>query len=223
MRSTSVSRCSPVCSQKSEKRPKVTHSLGRRAKDEHATVEDRFTAALDLASLAPDPQQVAEVTAMLLAWLERDEHLRLKIAAVNSLGDLGKGDKRVVPALIKALDHPSRPVHVGAAAALSKLGTDPDVAVAAMVTFLKKHKGDPEFVVSRGSVMLFLGDLGPHAAQAVPLILETVAHEREPRAVRTDAIRGLGSIGPAAKEAVAVLRKIMKKEKENMKDLFRPA
>src|SRR5260370_7877065 len=31
MRSTSVSRCSPVCSQKSEKRPKVTHSLGRRA------------------------------------------------------------------------------------------------------------------------------------------------------------------------------------------------
>src|SRR5260370_15010787 len=113
MRSTSVSRCSPVCSQKSEKRPKVTHSLGRRAKDEHATVEDRFTAALDLASLAPDPQQVAEVTPMLLAWLERDEHLRLKIAAVNSLGDLGKGDKRVVPALIKALDHPSRPVHVG--------------------------------------------------------------------------------------------------------------
>jgi HEAT repeat protein len=188
--------------------------LVRIIKDDKATVDDRYLAARDLGAFYPTPEQVDEVVPILLGWLAQEDRIELQSAAAGALGAFGSREKRAVPALMRALDHPHSSVHVSAAASLASLGKEPEMAVPAIMAFLKKHKGDPAYAEARSSVILFLGNFGAHAAPALGMILDTAKDKDEFRVVRQDAIRALGNMGTAAREVAPVLRDMMKREGE---------
>jgi HEAT repeat protein len=185
--------------------------LVRIIKDDKATVDDRYLAATDLGAFYPTPEQVDEVVPILLRWLAQEDCIELQTAAAMALGAFGRREKRAVPALIRALDHPRSSVHVAAAASLAILGKEPEIAVPAIMAFLKKHKGDPAYAEARSSVILFLADFG---APALGMILDTAKDKDEFLVVRRGAIRALGNMGTAAREVAPVLRDMMKREGE---------
>jgi len=139
-----------------------------------------------------------------------DPNPSVRGAAAAALGRIGVDGDRVVPALIDLLedsegyefaisDHTSgwRQVAEDAAGALALYKRKESVAP------LMKALRNPDLKSTRLALMATLGDHGPAAADAVPLLLDGI------RSGYSDAGVALIKVGPAAKSVIAPLRELL--------------
>ena len=93
------------------------------------------------------------------------------------------------------------------------VGTVPADAVPNLIKLLES-KDEPSY--TRNDAAVALGNAGPAAADAVPLLIEACRDDTEPE-VRETAIWALGRIGPAAKPAVPELIRALKDESTSIR------
>jgi HEAT repeat protein len=164
-------------------------------KDEDPHV--RIAAAEALGSIGRTGLCTGAVVPTLVAAL-RHEDLHVRVAAAEALGSFGPGAKDAVSALVKALEDEGGWFGEEAATALIAIGGE---AVAKetpqLVEILKRM--DHSFP----AVATVIGSLGAGAKEAVPVLMEALAHES--LLVQTRATIAIRDLGPAAEEAVAVL------------------
>jgi len=93
-----------------------------------------------------------------------------RVQAINDLGSLGPRAKTAVPALLQALDRKDDMLCGPAAAALVKIQAEPDQVIPALIGCLLDREGR-----GRPDVVEALGEFGPKAAAAVPVLVKLLA------------------------------------------------
>src|SRR5262245_37202334 len=149
----------------------------------------RQAALVALTELSPE-----EAVAAAVVLLEGGND-KLRAAATRTLFQLGPLAESSIPALIRGLGDRVWEVRWRCGHTLARLGTP---AVAPLMNVLKK--GYP----LGWEAVLALGEMGPVAAPAVPLLIELV-NDFEPMIVRAVVV-ALGRIGPAAQAAIGAIQ-----------------
>jgi HEAT repeat protein len=147
---------------------------------------------------------------VLLRVLESGKTMHRQGAA-DSLALLGKGDKRVVPALVRVLNSPApAQLYGNAAGALGILAQDPGLAIPALVSLVRGLKGKGEVKNDpRYAAVTALGRFGEKGGPCVPLLIELATEDESASDLQTFAIYSLGEIGPAAGDAIPTLQKLL--------------
>jgi HEAT repeat protein len=159
------------------------------------------------------PTSAEAVAALRDALKDRKDSPWPRIEAAQSLGQLGPEARSALAALSEAArTDPAFQVRSAAFAALAQLDLK-----AAVPLLRKTLKEDTQPAVIAGA-MQALGTFRPVAPEAVPFLLEVVAHEfpADPirvRQVRQYAIIALGEIGPEAEKAVPALTELIARDK----------
>jgi HEAT repeat protein len=127
----------------------------------------------------------------------------VRSAAFQGLRQLGTKARPWVPALQKLLPALSSEKRLDAALALAWVAESPNEGVSAAQGILREKivPPDPKRFPLRAEAVRRLGELGPRAKEAVPMLIECVA---DPGLCHF-AIEALGQIGPAAKPAIPCL------------------
>ena len=93
-----------------------------------------------------------------------------RVQAINDLGSLGPRAKAAAPALLAALDHKDDVLCGPAATALVKIQADPDQVIPLLIGCLVDREGR-----GRPDVVEALGEFGPKARAAVPVLIKLLA------------------------------------------------
>ena len=128
--------------------------------------------------------------------------LKIRLAAIAALGEMGSDAETAVPTLAKLLRDGRREVRLKAVDALSSLGSSAKAALPELTAALK----DPDEGLRLGAANT-LGKIGLEAKSAVPALVEAL--EDISNIVRTKATIALANIGSEAETAVPALIKAM--------------
>jgi HEAT repeat protein len=120
--------------------------------------------------------------------------------AVRALGGLGDAAKDALPAMEKLLKDPDNKVRVVAAQAVWKMDR---AKVSAVVPVFIEGLRDQTSWYNRGTSAHLLGQIGPEAKAAIPVLMETLKDQHED--IRGLAADALGQMGPEAKAAIPAL------------------
>jgi hypothetical protein len=161
--------------------------------------EDRSRAAQAIIAIGPDAAEAIPVLTDLLledSWLQE--------LAAKALGAIGPAAETAVDALGAVVrQHPAPTwAFLYAATALGRLGS------ARAVPYLIEAAQDPEIQGPGGNAICALGNLGPLAREAVPMLAELL---KDPRFCREAIVCVLGEIGPADGEACAAILRTLKR------------
>jgi HEAT repeat protein len=171
--------------------------------------DQRRAAAKGLIDLGPDARPV--VRDLMQALKDKDQFVRRFSA--QALGEIGPGARQAVPGLKAALGDSRKEVVTAAANALGKLGPE---GIHTLTDVVKDGKLDGE---TRGAAVAALGNAGPNAKDAVPVLIDVLkGGTRDPKPaknkkatgpadpnLRVEAALALGDIGPEAQDAVPAL------------------
>ena len=159
----------------------------------------RREAALSLGAAVSKENSETEAIISALVSLTQDKDSQVRAAAVKSCGRIAKADKRIVAVLSSTLTDFNITVRLEAAKSLWALRKDGTEVVPVLTDIL----ATPE----RWQAAYALGDMGEHAAPAIPALAQLLSEERVPRPFRTppSAAFALGKIGAAAVPAIVKL------------------
>lgn len=134
------------------------------------------------------------------------ENPKVRQRAADKIGYLDEQAADAVPALIAALTDPNVDVRESVADALRDLGPTAKRAVDPLVARVKDKQ---EAAAVRQACVYALGDIGPDAASAAPLLIKALPHEdwSQPAAY------ALGRMGKAGQAAIPQLNKLMQEAK----------
>ena len=122
-------------------------------------------------------EALGKVIPALTGFLEGGD-IKLRVAAVATLGEMGAAAGPALPALVKALKHDSRDskgaVPKAVLAALEKMGPAAAEAVPALVAILEAPPRKRGRGISIPAVLATLGRLGPVAKAALPTLQKLV-------------------------------------------------
>jgi HEAT repeat protein len=156
----------------------------------------RVTAAAALVELDPSGAQ----SVPLLAAMLRDPDSALRLFVVRALGDLGPKALAANDSLVAVIeqdeDHSFRSF---ACQTLSKV-SPASKTVPILLEALKRER-NRKATTFEGTILQTLGRIGPDAAPAVPVLVETYNSSTEEH-VRGSAMIALGGIGPRAHDAL---------------------
>lgn len=154
----------------------------------------RWTAAEILGQMGPDG--IEAESALLAGLTDSDPHVRAVCAAV--LPQVGVPAERAVPALLARLEAEPQPHYI---AALGEYRGGASAAVEPLMQLVRDVSADADL---RREAVWTLGQIGPDAAEALPVLLAALSDERP--AVREAAAGAIGMLGDAAsEEGVAAL------------------
>ncbi len=134
--------------------------------------------------------------------VQSSDDVYLRRSAVWALRDIGPATRPAIPALYAAIRERNAELYVDAAFAHWHLSGRPDVAVRALCEGLKETA--PVRVHLRSLSAQALGNMGPGAKPALPVLTEAMADDRS--FARRDAALALWQIDRQASRAVPVLR-----------------
>ncbi len=196
-----------------EARWRAADALGKIGKDGATAAPDLIHALKDpdplvrgvairsIGELAPDvPGGVTELIALLP---DND--------AIQVLSRFGAVAAPAVPRLMESLKHPDATTRWQSARTLGKIGL-PSLPATNELARLLENDGDP---LVREHAAESLGEIGPQAAQAIPIL--TKALKDEVARVRRDAVRSLGQMGAVAKSALPEVRLLASDPDEDVK------
>jgi len=125
--------------------------------------------------------------------------------ALEALKDLRDDGREAEPLVLAFVKHDDESIRFRAIDTLGAIGGE------AGISALIETMGDDDVVV-RSYAAAALGDLGPNARKAVPILSEAVVHPDTPRSflLRRRAVEALGKIGPAARPALPNLLEVLK-------------
>jgi HEAT repeat protein len=127
------------------------------------------------------------LAALLEETLGAEDHGALAAALVSALADMGPAAGTAVPALLEALERGGAELREASVEALGSLVRDPKMLVPALVRIVK----DDESSSVRRAAVSALGDVGPEAEDAIPVLLSLLDREYERRGAY-DAVRRIG-------------------------------
>ena len=141
----------------------------------------------------------AERIISALLFLTQDRDSQVRAAAVKSCAQVAKPGENIVAALSGALTDSNTTVRLEAAKSLWALRKDQGEIVPVLTKILA--------TTERWQAAYALGDMGEHAAPAIPALARLLSEERVPRPFRTppSAAFALGKIGAAAVPAIVKL------------------
>jgi HEAT repeat protein len=131
-----------------------------------------------------------------------DEEAEVRAQAARALGAIARDVEAGRPALREALNDKDAAVRLEAAIGLAKLGGEAATAALSTLQAAARDKSHPD----RLRAIEALGEIGPSAAPAVPLLVLAL---REEGPVRLRAVEALGRIGPPAREAAPALERVL--------------
>jgi HEAT repeat protein len=159
----------------------------------------RVTAAHVLAQLDPS----GKLAVPMLATMLRDPDYGLRIALVRELDGFGPKGEAATHGLIEVIEEDDDgSVRGGAIQCLSRISSA-SIAVPTLLRALRREQIRKDASVA-GSILQTLGKIGPAAAPAIPVLVETyntAPNEHE----RGSAMIALGGIGPSAREALPTI------------------
>jgi HEAT repeat protein len=183
----------------------IIPALVKGLKDEDSDI--RISAARWLESMGPK----AKAAIPCLLKVVGGKELELRYWATLALGKIGRGNKEVRIALVKALREKTYfRIRFAAACALGDLGGEAELAVPALRQALWAiDVKDRNLALNiRSAVLQSLGQIGSGAKEAVPDIKKILNNEKEDPRLRIAAAEALGNLGPIAKGALQALRTI---------------
>ena len=171
----------------------------------------RVTAAHVLAQLDPS----GKLSVPLLAAMLRDPDFGLRISLLRDLNAFGPKGEAATQGLIEIIEQndedykasspgQNQSVRGFAVRALARV-SPASIAVPILVKALRREQNRKEFVMA-GAILQTLGTIGPEAAPAIPVLVETyntAVNEHE----RGSAMIALGGIGPNARVALPTILK----------------
>jgi HEAT repeat protein len=164
----------------------------------------RVTAAHVLAQLDPS----GKLAVPLLAAMLRDPDYGLRIALLRGLEEFGPKGEAATQGLIEVIEQDEDfSVRTQAVRCLSRVSSA-SIAVPTLLKALRREQSRNDIPVA-GSILQTLGQIGPAAAPAIPMLVETyntAANEQE----RGSAMIALGGIGPSARVALPTILKATK-------------
>ena len=161
--------------------------------------------------LSFSPAMMDELLPGIIALLKEDEP-ELVQTACSTIHSFGQPDQGVAE-LIRATRHKDKQTRACAAMALGRVGSKDATALTAILDLAKPEENDP---ATYGMVLRAVGEFGPKAKAAVPLLIKAIDEvflNRDPATFSLRcrcaeaAIDSLGKIGPDAKVAVPLLIK----------------
>jgi HEAT repeat protein len=138
--------------------------------------------------------------------LTDDPEAYVRVAAANTLGELGPDAREATSALTRSLRSDDASLRLAAATALGRLRPDGAATVTALIASLS----DGEHRVRRAAVQA-LGEVGPPAAQAVPFLVDLLRPPGD--SMVPDAAEALGKIGDSV--AVTPLIEVLSRSEGN--------
>jgi len=178
----------------------------------HANVEVQAGAALILSRMNNKEQTALQAAAGIL---RRDEGgIEKSLACIR---EFGADARAVVPSVIVVIKHPDRKLQMAAITTLGSVG-GPEALSALLGIMINE-----EDVTVRASAAKAIGEIGPEAHAAVPVLMKAAVDTSEGRSfmLQKSAIEALGEIGVAATPAVPLLLNVVKVEKYD--DWIHPA
>jgi HEAT repeat protein len=164
----------------------------------------RVTAAHVLAQLDPSGKSAVP----LLAAMLRDPDYELRIALLRDLDALGPKAEAATQGLIEVIEQDENfSVRQFAVGALSRV-SPASISVPVLLKALRREQSRKDVPVA-GAILQTLGRIGPEAAPAIPVLVETydtAKNEHE----RASAMMALGGIGPGAQVALPTILKATK-------------
>ncbi len=159
------------------------------------------------------PAPKAAISALLEA-LKKDKNQEVRYLAAIALGVAGKGDKRVVPVLIEALDDWN--IRPGAINGLASLGAEAEEAVPAIVKVMNApypavapdHYSEKTLQLAVNS----FGRIGSGAVKAIPTLLDILRDKKKSTTLRVDAADSLAKIGRVSDEVLSALEAVAHEE-----------
>lgn len=177
---------------------------------------DEHVRVLAVNCLRQHGERAAPLVPVLISML-KDSGPSVRGAAATALGDIGIAGDRVVPTLTALLEDSEayhyavsndlaglRQVAVHAAFALAKYKRTESVEP------LMKAMEHPDLQFAQSELLKALGEFGPTAADAVPLVLDKV------RSGNAEAAVALVKIGPAARSVIGPLRELLASPKRSV-------
>jgi HEAT repeat protein len=164
----------------------------------------RVAAGRVLAQLDPP----GKLAVPLLAAVLRDPDCGLRIALIRELDGFGPKGAAAAQALIEVIEHDEdHSVRREAVRCLSRVSSA-SIAVPTLLGALGSEQIRKDVPVA-GSILQALGQIGPAAVSAIPMLVET--YNTAPNEhVRGSAMIALGGIGPSARTAVPMILKATK-------------
>ena len=169
-----------------------------------ASSQVRVTAAHVLAQLDPS----GKLSVPLLAAMLRDRDFGLRHALLRDLDSFGPKGEAATHSLIEVIEQDEDDsVRRHAAQILSRV-SPASISIPILLEALRREQSRKD-IPAAGSILQTLGQIGPEAAPAIPVLVETydtATNEHE----RGSAMIALGGIGPAARVALPTILKATK-------------
>jgi HEAT repeat protein len=171
-----------------------------------------------LGRIDPEPKNYVP---RLIESLKTDKAPNVRFVAVQELGKLGPAAKEALPVLLDIQKAPPVPNEIpglrkAVIDALVKIEPESDKSVTLLADALKRER-DP---ASRASLVTALGDIGPPAKSAVPVLMDTfktataIPKVADPQGVRKAVVEAVGKIDPDPKTYVPFLVDAMKRDRD---------
>ena len=148
---------------------------------------------------------------------DQRESLQLRESAIATLAQIGPKDPAVNNALINAVADSNPRIHRAGVAALVSIQAAErlsDANTGEVATLIRNLSTGSETIAAARR----LGELGPYASEAVPILTEVLANHDNPVDLRTTAANSLGLIGPRAEAAVPELIRTLGSDNRQLRD-----
>ncbi len=139
--------------------------------------------------------EAVDTVPALVAALERTSDTEFRLAAVQSLGQLGSKARAAAPVLLSMLPDSDYRVRWAAATAVGDIDADPALALPRLIPLLQT---DSSYLC--GHVIRTIGKIGSSSPEAVDALVALLSHERA--VLRRGAILALAEIGTNAGSAI---------------------
>jgi HEAT repeat protein len=158
-------------------------------------------------AMTPGPTVTVPRTVEGLATALFDANDAVRFKAAHILAEMGPEAAPAVPALAQALAGPDSKMRHYAADALSEVGPAAVTALSEIIAALRSEQRDQE----GPALIITLGNIGPQAKPAVPLLIDMLEYEKN-AFTRSLIAETLGKIGDP--EALPVLFRMLQVERD---------